>query len=118
MRKGLRPFLAVHGSIYGRLYIFSKLDIFIRGSIMKTEEDVLKMESIVQDHEQRILELEKNYSEVQKEITIVQTSQSKIENMLYKQNTEQKELIDKHQKEQRVLLDTLLGHTLGIKKES
>jgi len=75
------------------------------------------LESIVQDHEKRILELEKNYSEVKKEITVVQTSQSKIENMLYTQNMEQKELIDKHQKEQTKLLDTLLGHTLGIKKD-
>lgn len=77
-----------------------------------------KMESMVQDHEKRILELEKNYSEVKKEITVVQTSQSKMENMLYTQNTEQKELIEKHQKEQRTLLDTLLTHTLGIKKDN
>lgn len=76
------------------------------------------MESIVQDHEKRILELEKNYGEVIKEITNVQTSQSKIENMLYTQNTEQKELIDKHQGEQTKLLDTLLSHTLGIKKDN
>lgn len=76
------------------------------------------MESMVQDHEKRILELEKNYTEVQREITVVQTSQSKIENMLYTQNTEQKELIERHQKEQRSLLDTLLTHTLGIKKDS
>lgn len=73
---------------------------------------------MVQDHEKRILELEKNYGEVRKEITIVQTSQSKIENMLYKQDTEQKELIEKHQNEQRQLLDTLLTHTLGIKQEA
>lgn len=76
------------------------------------------MESIVQDHEKRILELEKSYGEVQKEITVVQASQAKIENMLYSQNTEQKELIDKHQKEQTALLDTLLHHTLGIKKDN
>ena len=76
------------------------------------------MESIVQDHEKRILELEKSYGEVKKEITVVQTSQAKIENMLYTQNTEQKELIDKHQKEQTALLDTLLSHTLGIKKDN
>ena len=76
------------------------------------------MESIVQDHEKRILELEKNYNEVKKEITVVQTSQAKIENMLYTQNTEQKELIEKHQKEQTKLLDTLLSHTLGIKQDT
>lgn len=74
------------------------------------------MESIVQDHEQRILELEKNYSEVKREITVVQTSQSKIENMIYKQNTEQRELINKHQKEQSKMFNVLLEHTLGIKK--
>lgn len=76
------------------------------------------MESMVQDHEKRILELEKNYGEVKREIINVQTSQSKIENMLYSQNTEQKELIDKHQKEQTALLDKLLEHTLGIKKDN
>ncbi|MEK4026278.1 hypothetical protein ABZ756_13865 [Mammaliicoccus sciuri] len=76
------------------------------------------MESIVQDHEKRILELEKNYSEVKKEITVVQTSQSKIENMIYTQNTEQRELIDRHQKEQTNMLNTLLGHTLGIKQDN
>lgn len=76
------------------------------------------LEKIVQDHEKRILELEKNYSEVKKEITVVQTSQSKIEGMLYDQNTEQKELIEKHQKNQTALLDTLLSHTLGIRQES
>ncbi len=74
------------------------------------------MESIVQDHEQRILELEKNYNEVKKEITVVQTSQAKIENMIYKQNTEQRELINKHQKEQSKMFNVLLEHTLGIKK--
>ena len=76
------------------------------------------MESMVQDHEKRILALEQNYSEVKKEITAVQTSQSKIENMLYTQNTEQKKMIDNHQKEQKDLLNTLLGHTLGLKKDN
>lgn len=83
------------------------------------------MESMVQDHEKRILELEKNYSEVKKEITVVQTSQSKIENMLYTQNTDQRELIDKqnklieqHNEEQKDLMGTLLTHTLGIKKDN
>lgn len=76
------------------------------------------MENMVQDHEKRIIALEQNYSEVKRDIAAVQTSQSKIENMLYTQNTEQKELIDKHQKEQKNLLDTLLIHTLGIKKDN
>lgn len=76
------------------------------------------MESMVQDHEKRIIELERNYSEVKKEINAVQASQSKIEGLLYDQNTEQKQLIDKHQKEQKDLLNTLLTHTLGIKSDS
>jgi septal ring factor EnvC (AmiA/AmiB activator) len=76
------------------------------------------MESMVQDHEQRIIQLERNYSEVKKEMNAVQASQSKIESMLYQQNTEQRELVEKHQKEQKKLLDTLLSHTLGIKQES
>lgn len=76
------------------------------------------MENMVQDHERRILALEQNYSEVKREMTAVQTSQSKIEGMLYKQNTEQKELIEGHQKEQKELFNTLLHHTLGIKADS
>ncbi|QTD40659.1 hypothetical protein [Sporosarcina sp. Te-1] len=85
---------------------------------MENQSVVKSMESIVQDHEKRILELEKNYGEVRKEITVIQTSQAKIENMLFTQNTEQKELIDKHQREQTALLDTLLQHTLGMKKDN
>jgi septal ring factor EnvC (AmiA/AmiB activator) len=82
------------------------------------EKEVIDMESMVQDHERRIIELEKNYGEVKKDLNAVQASQSKIENMLYSQNTEQKQLIEKHQKEQRMIFDTLLEHTLGIKKDS
>lgn len=89
------------------------------------EAEEKSMESIVQDHEKRILELEKSYGEVKKEITVVQTSQSKIENMLYTQNMDQRELIDKqnklieqHNGEQKELMGTLLGHTLGIKKDN
>lgn len=80
--------------------------------------EVKDMEKIVQDHENRITELEKNYSEVKREIAVVQASQSKIENMIYRQNTEQRELIDHHQKEQNKMFSTLLTHTLGIKKEN
>ncbi|WP_155767516.1 hypothetical protein [Sporosarcina ureilytica] len=40
------------------------------------------MESMVQAHEKRILELEKSHNKRKKEITISQTSQAKIENML------------------------------------
>lgn len=76
------------------------------------------MESMVQDHEKRIIELERNYSEVTKEINAVQASQSKIENMIYTQNTEQKEINQKYQKEQRDLLNTLINHTLGIRKDT
>lgn len=83
-----------------------------------SEKDVIDMGGMVKDHEQRIIQLERNYSEVKKEMNVVQASQSKIENMLYSQNTEQKQLIKKHEKEQRVLLDALLTHTLGIKKDS
>lgn len=92
---------------------------------MENQTEAKSMESMVQDHEKRILELEKNYNEVKKEITVVQTSQAKIENMLYTQNTDQRELIDKqnklieqHNNEQKELMGTLLGHTLGIKKDN
>lgn len=81
------------------------------------EKEVVDMEGMVQNHEKRIIELERNYSEVTKEINAVQASQSKIENMLYTQNTEQKELNEKHQEEQKELLDTLLNHTLGIRED-
>lgn len=53
------------------------------------------MESIVQDHEQRILQLEQNYSEVRKEIAGVQTSQYRIETTVLKESQEQKQLLNK-----------------------
>lgn len=94
------------------------------------------MESIVQDHEKRILALEQNYSEVKKELTIVQTSQSEIKGTLIEEGVKQRELINKQReemenqrkeqrkeqkeqrKEQKELMDQLISHTLGIKKNN
>ncbi len=76
------------------------------------------MEKMVQDHEQRILTLERNYSEVKKEMTAVQTSQLEIKGTLLKESQEQKELINKQRKEQDALFKTLVDHTLGIRKNN
>ncbi len=76
------------------------------------------MESIVQDHEKRILALEQNYSEVKKEMTAVQTSQLEIKGVLLKEGQEQKELINKQRVEQDKLFQQLIGHTLGIKQNN
>ena len=83
------------------------------------------MESIVQDHEKRILALEQNYSEVKKELTIVQTSQSEIKGTLIEEGVKQRELINKQReeiesqrKEQKDLMQQLITHTLGIKQNN
>jgi hypothetical protein len=80
---------------------------------METEET--NMESIVQDHEKRILALEQNYSEVKKEMTAVQTSQLEIKGVLLKEGQDNRELLNSQQKEQRELFQQLMQHTLGIK---
>ena len=74
------------------------------------------MESIVQDHEKRILALEQNYSEVKKEMTAVQTSQLEIKGTLLRESQEQKSMIANQTKDQGELLNRLISHTLGIKK--
>lgn len=73
------------------------------------------MESIVQDHEKRILALEQNYSEVKKEMTAVQTSQLEIKGVLLKEGQDNRQLLNDQQKEQRELFQQLMQHTLGIK---
>jgi len=83
------------------------------------------MESIVQDHEKRILALEQNYSEVKKELTAVQTSQIEIKGTLLDEGLKQRELINEQRKEikeqrkeQKDLMGQLITHTLGIKKNN
>ncbi|QJX63038.1 hypothetical protein HLK66_16145 [Niallia circulans] len=83
------------------------------------------MESIVQDHEKRILALEQNYGEVKKELTVVQTSQSEIKGVLVDEGIKQRELINKQReeiesqrKEQKELMQQLIAHTLGIKQNN
>jgi len=65
------------------------------------------MQIMVQDHEKRILTLEKNYSEVQRELTNVQNSQLRTENTVLETSRQQKELLEK-----------LLDHVLDTKKFS
>ncbi|MED4399757.1 hypothetical protein [Metabacillus fastidiosus] len=76
------------------------------------------MEKIVQDHEQRILALEQNYSTLSNKMQAVETGQMRIENTLLRESREQKELINKQRDEQDELFDTLVKHTLGIKKNN
>ncbi|WP_182104274.1 hypothetical protein [Niallia taxi] len=90
-----------------------------------TEVSNKDMESIVQDHEKRILALEQNYSEVKKELTAVQTSQIEIKGTLLEEGQKQRELINEQRKEikeqrkeQKGLMDQLIAHTLGIKKNN
>lgn len=62
------------------------------------------MQHIVQDHEKRIIKLEQNYSEVQRELTNVQNSQLRTENTVLETSRQQKELLER-----------LLDHVLGSK---
>ncbi|WP_437830662.1 hypothetical protein ACQRXC_03985 [Niallia taxi] len=84
-----------------------------------------EMESIVQDHEKRILALEQNYGEVKKELTAVQTSQIEIKGTLLEEGQKQRVLINEQRneikeqrKEQKELMNQLITHTLGIKKNN
>ena len=63
------------------------------------------MQDMVQDHEKRIISLEQNYSEVQRELTTVQNSQLRTENTVMSESREQK-----------VLLNRLLDHVLDARK--
>ena len=74
------------------------------------------MESMVQDHEKRIIALEQSYSTLSNKMQAVETGQMRIENTLLRESQEQKELINKQRSEQDELFGTLVEHTLGIKK--
>ena len=67
-------------------------------------EENAEMERIVQDHERRIADLEKNHSEIRNEIRLIQGSQYKIENTVLNESKEQKDLLNK-----------LVDHHLGMK---
>src|SRR5438309_3520826 len=54
-----------------------------------------QMEQMVQDHEKRISQLEKNYDEVRREMTTIHNGQLRIENTLLIESKEQKELLKK-----------------------
>lgn len=74
------------------------------------------METIVQDHEQRILKLEQSYSDLKSQLVSVESGQLRIERTLLEEGREQKKLLDDQRKEQKDLMDQLIEHTLGIKK--
>ncbi len=63
------------------------------------------MQDMVQDHEKRIISLVQNYSDVQRELTNVQNSQLRTENIVMSESREQKELLNK-----------LLDHVLDARK--
>ncbi|GKU81190.1 hypothetical protein [Niallia sp. NCCP-28] len=91
----------------------------------KQEVSRENMETIVQDHEKRILALEQNYGEVKKELTSVQTIQMETKGTLLEEGQKQRELInkqreeiDQQRKEQKELMGQLINHTLGIKKNN
>ncbi|WP_312093811.1 hypothetical protein [Niallia sp.] len=74
------------------------------------------METIVQDHEQRILKLEQSYSDLKSQLVSVETGQLRIERTLLDEGREQKKLLAEQRKEQKELMDQLIAHTLGIKQ--
>ena len=81
------------------------------------------MEKMVQDHEQRLTVLERNYTDMQQKMQSVETGMHRVEKTLLVEGKEQKDLINKQReeqdtqrKEQDALLKEVLVHTLGIKK--
>ncbi|MGM9925218.1 MAG: hypothetical protein ACI35R_13315 [Bacillus sp. (in: firmicutes)] len=76
------------------------------------------MEKIVQDHEQRIISLEKSYSDMQQKMQSVETGQLRIEKTLLEEGKEQKHLINKQREEQDQLFRELVTHTLSIKQNN
>ena len=76
------------------------------------------MERIVQDHEQRIISLEKSYSDMQQKMQSVETGQLRIEKTLLEEGKEQKYLINKQREEQDKLFKEMIKHTLGIKQNN
>ena len=80
---------------------------------MEAKQD---MERMVQDHEQRLTVLEKNYSDMQQKMQAVETGMHRVEKTLLVEGKEQKDLINIQRKEQDALLKEVLVHTLGIKK--
>lgn len=87
---------------------------------MEAKQD---MERMVQDHEQRLTVLEKNYSDMQQKMQAVETGMHRVEKTLLVEGKEQKDLInqqrkeqDEQRKEQNEMIKEVLVHTLGIKK--
>jgi hypothetical protein len=65
----------------------------------------LEDNNILQDHEKRITDLEKNYAEVKKDLAVVNNSQLRMETTLLNESREQK-----------ILLNKLIDHQFGLNK--
>jgi hypothetical protein len=62
---------------------------------MEVEKMAEHIEQMVQDHEKRIGQLEKNYDEVKRDIAQIQNGQLRIETTLLQESRDQKALLNK-----------------------
>jgi len=72
----------------------------------------------IENHEERITALEKNYADLTNKMQAVETGQLRIEKTLLVEGKEQKKLINQQREEQQELLNRLLEHTLNIRKNN
>ncbi|MEM5012056.1 hypothetical protein WKH57_15150 [Niallia taxi] len=92
---------------------------------MSEIKEEITMESMVQDHERRILILEQSYSELKSELSsfkgqlsTVELGQVRIEKTLIEEGREQRKAISDSQKEQTKILNKFIDQTLNIKKKN
>jgi len=78
----------------------------------------LTVDEKIENHEERITALEKNYADLTNKMQAVETGQLRIEKTLLEEGKEQKKLINEQREEQQELLNKLLEHTLNIKKNN
>ena len=76
------------------------------------------MDQRIENHEERITALEKNYADLTNKMQAVETGQLRIEKTLLVEGKEQKKLINQQREEQQELLNRLLEHTLNIRKNN
>lgn len=78
----------------------------------------LTVDEKIENHEERITALERNYTDLTNKMQAVETGQLRIEKTLLVEGKEQKKLINEQREEQQELLNKLLEHTLNIKKNN
>lgn len=78
----------------------------------------LAIDERIENHEERITALEKNYADLTNKMQAVETGQLRMEKTLLEEGKEQKKLINEQREEQQELLNKLIEHTLNIKKNN